>query len=182
MDVTSALEWLQGTGLAVQILDSLFLVPLFEAAHVIGLALVVGTIVFVDLRLLGVASADLPFRRLSSDVLKWTWLAFVLTAVTGALMFTTNATVYFHNAWFRAKILLLVLAALNVMVFELTAGRTSRQWDTQPLAPPLGRAIAIVSLAVWVGVIVTGRRIGFTTTRASLTGPAPVETNFEDLL
>jgi hypothetical protein len=50
------------------------------------------------------------------------------------------------------------------------------------LAPPLGRAIAIVSLAVWVGVIVTGRMIGFTTTRASLTGPAPVETNFEDLL
>ena len=47
-----------------------------------------------------------------------------LTAVTGALMFITNAAVYFHNTYFRAKVVLLVLAALNTLVFELTARRT----------------------------------------------------------
>ena len=112
------------TGLAVQIRDSLFAFPLLEAAHVIGLALVFGTIAIVDLRLLGVASTHRSFQRLASDTLKWTWAAFVVTAVTGALMFITNAPVYFHNAYFRAKVALLVLAAINALVFELTARRT----------------------------------------------------------
>jgi hypothetical protein len=181
VDISSILDWLQQTSLAVQVRDSLFLFPLVESAHVIGLALVFGTIAIVDLRLLGVASAHRPFQRLAADTLKWTWGAFALTGLTGVLMFITNATVYFHNAYFRAKVVLLVLAALNVLVFELTAGRTVKQWDTAPAAPPVGRAVATVSLIVWVGVIVTGRMIGFTVTRAAA-APAPVETNFEDLL
>ena len=102
--------------------------------------------------------------------------------MTGVLMFITNAAVYFHNGYFRAKIVLLVLAAINVLVFELTAGRNVQRWDQAPSAPPLGRAVAAVSLVIWIGVIVTGRMIGFTATRASLSEPAPVDTNFEDLL
>jgi hypothetical protein len=182
VDIASMLDWLQRTSLAVQIRDSLFAFPLIESAHVIGLSLVFGTIAIVDLRLLGVASTHRSFQRLASDTLKWTWAAFALTALTGTLMFMTNATVYFHNVYFRAKIVLLVLAAINVIVFEVTDGRTIQRWDKAASAPPLGRAIATVSLVVWVAVIVAGRMIGFTTTRASQAEPAPVETNFEDLL
>jgi hypothetical protein len=182
VDIASMLDWLQRTSLAVQIRDSLFAFPLIESAHVIGLTLVFGTIAIIDLRLLGVASTERSFQRLASDTLKWTWAAFAVTALTGALMFMTNATVYFHNVYFRAKIVLLLLAAINVLVFEVTAGRTIQRWDQAPSAPPLGRAIATVSLVVWVAVIVAGRMIGFTTTRASQAEPAPVETNFEDLL
>lgn len=182
MDVTAVLDWVQRTSLAVQIRDSLFLFPLLESAHVIGLALVVGTIAVVDLRLLGVASTHRSFQRLAADTLKWTWAAFALTALTGGLMFITNAAVYFHNGYFRAKVVLLVLAALNVLVFELTAGRTVEQWDRAPSPPRLARAIATLSLVIWVAVIVAGRMIGFTATRASLTEPTPVDTNFEDLL
>ena len=176
------LDWLQQTSLAITIRDSLFAFPLIESAHVIGLTLVFGTIVIVDLRLLGVASTRRSFHRLASDTLKWTWAAFGLTALTGALMFITNATVYFHNGYFRAKLVLLVLAVINVLAFELTVGRTIQQWDRAPSAPPVARAAAAVSLVIWLGVIVTGRMIGFTTTRASLAEPTPVETNFEDLL
>ena len=176
------LDAVQHTALAVQIRDSLFLFPLLESAHVIGLSLVVGTIAIVDLRLLGVASTHRPFQRLAADTLKWTWVAFALTALTGALMFITNAAVYFHNGYFRAKVALLLLAGLNVLVFELTAGRTAAQWDRAPSPPPLARAVATLSLVIWVAVIVAGRMIGFTATRASLTEPTPVDTNFEDLL
>jgi hypothetical protein len=180
--MAAVLDAVQRTGLAVQIRDSLFLFPLLESAHVIGLALVVGTIAIVDLRLLGVASTHRPFQRLAADTLKWTWVAFALTALTGALMFITNAAVYFHNGYFRAKVALLLLAGLNVLVFELTAGRTAAQWDRAPSPPPLARAVATLSLVIWVAVIVAGRMIGFTATRASLTEPTPVDTNFEDLL
>jgi len=182
VDIGAMLDAVQHTALAVQIRDSLFLFPLLESAHVIGLSLVVGTIAIVDLRLLGVASTHRPFQRLAADTLKWTWVAFALTALTGALMFITNAAVYFHNGYFRAKVALLLLAGLNVLVFELTAGRTAAQWDRAPSPPPLARAVATLSLVIWVAVIVAGRMIGFTATRASLTEPTPVDTNFEDLL
>lgn len=176
------LEWLQQTSLAVHIRDSLFAFPLIESTHVIGLTLVFGTIAIVDLRLLGFASTQRSFQRLASDTLKWTWVAFAVTALTGGLMFITNAAVYFHNPYFRAKIVLLVLAAINVFVFEVTTGRTVQRWDQARSAPPLGRTVAALSLVIWIAVIVSGRMIGFTTTRASLAEPAPVETNFEDLL
>jgi hypothetical protein len=182
VDIASMLEWLQQTSLAVHIRDSLFAFPLIESTHVIGLTLVCGTIAIIDLRLLGVASTNRSFERLAADILKWTWVAFLLTAVTGALMFITNAPVYFHNTYFRVKIALLFLAALNMLVFELTTRRSVQQWDRDPSAPPLGRAVAAVSLVIWICVIITGRMIGFTTTRASLTEPAPVEQNLEDLL
>lgn len=182
MDVAPALEWLRQTALAVEIRDSLFLFPLIESAHVVGLTLVFGTIAIVDLRLLGLASTHRPFHRVSADVFKWTWTAFLLTVITGALMFITNANVYFHNGYFRAKMALLLLAGINVAAFELTAARTVRQWDAEPAAPPLGRAVATVSLIVWLAVIVTGRMIGFTTTRAQTPEPsAPVDVNFDDL-
>ena len=182
MDTASILEWLQGTGFATRIRDSLILFPLLEAVHVIGLALVFGTITIIDLRLLGLASTMRSFQRMASDIMTWTWGAFALTALTGALMFVTNATVYFHNVYFRAKIGLLVLAAINVLVFELTARRTIREWDRATSAPPAGRAVAALSLVIWVAVIFTGRMIGFTATRASLAEPPPANIDFEDLL
>lgn len=176
------LSWLEETALATRIRDSLILFPLIESVHVIGLALVFGTIAIIDLRLLGVASTQRSFNRMASDIMGWTWAAFAVTAVTGALMFITNAPVYFYNGYFRAKMALLALAAINVLVFELTARRTIRQWDRASSAPPVGRTVATVSLVIWLAVIVTGRMIGFTATRASLAEPAPAEIDFEDLL
>ena len=181
MDPTPLLTSLQQSGFAVWIRDSLYVFPLLESVHVIGLAIVFGTIAVIDFRLLGLASAHRPFHRVASDVLPWTLAAFVVTALTGVLMFMTNAVVYFNNGYFRAKVLLLVLAGLNALAFELTARRTLTQWDHSPAAPSPGRIIAVLSLVVWVGVIFAGRMIGFTATRAALDTPAPAEVNFDDL-
>ena len=180
MDVSPLLTWLQESALATGIRDSLLLFPLLESVHVIGLALVFGTIAVIDLRLLGVASTQRSFSRIASDVMKWSWAAFALTALTGGLMFITNAVVYFHNTYFRVKIVLLVLAGINVLVFELTARRTIARWDESPSAPPVARAVAALSLVIWVAVICAGRMIGFTATRAA-TQPPPAEINFDDL-
>ena len=182
MDITAFLDWLQQTSLAVSIRDSLFVFPLLESVHVVGLALVFGTVAIVDLRLLGLASMNRSFQRLAADTLQWTWAAFVLTAITGVLMFITNATAYYQNPYFRAKVALLTLAAVNVLVFELTTGRTVAGWDRAPTPPRRARLAGTLSLVIWVGVIVAGRMIGFTVTRASQTAPAPVDTNFEELL
>jgi hypothetical protein len=110
--------------------------------------------------------------------MKWTWIAFLVTITTGVLMFITNATVYFHNLQFRSKIVLIALAGINMLVFELTTGRSVRRWDTDEAAPPAGKLAAALSLVLWVGIIFLGRWIGFTTTGHA--PPAP-EINLDDL-
>lgn len=182
MDPTPLLDWLQRTAVAVSIRDSLYSFPVLESIHVVGLALVFGTIAILDLRLLGLASTDRPVSRLMADLLKWTWPAFALTAATGGLMFSTNAVVYFHNTFFRAKMVLLVLAAVNMLVFELTARKTMARWDRGPATPSVAKVVATVSLVIWVGVIVAGRVIGFTATRTTVPIQSQPDPNFEDLL
>ena len=176
------LEWLQRTAVAVSIRDSLYTFPVLESIHVVGLALVFGTIAILDLRLLGVASTFRPVSRVMADLLKWTWAAFAVTAVTGGLMFSTNAVVYFHNTFFRAKMILLVLAGLNMLVFERTARKTIDRWDRASTTPSSAKVVATISLVIWIGVIVAGRVIGFTATRATVPAEAAPDVNFEDLL
>src|SRR5262245_65782130 len=130
--------------------------------------MVFGTIAIVDLRLLGVASTRLSFRRMASDILKWTWAAFALTAATGALMFITNAGVYYHNFFFRTKMVMLALAGINVLVFEFTAGQSIYRWEKAPSAPLIGRTTAVISLVIWNSIIYLDRWIGFHITTVTI--------------
>jgi len=181
VDIHTLLGSLEGSGLATRIRDSLFIFPLLESIHVIGLTLVFGTILILDLRLLGVASTGRSVQRIASEILTWTWAAFAVTAGTGVLMFITNAAVYYDNVFFRAKAALLVLAGVNMVAFEFTGRRTMHNWDRARSAPPAARAAAVLSLIIWVAVIVAGRMIGFTTSRAAGVTPPPADVNFEDL-
>src|ERR1700694_2870673 len=142
MDITALLKSLETSGLANRIRDSLWLFPLIESFHVLGLTMVFGTIAIIDLRLLGIASTRRPFTLIASDVLKWTWLAFALTVTTGVLMFITNARVYYHNFYFRSKMALLALSGINMLIFELTAARSVHRWDKDTAAPLTGRTVA----------------------------------------
>jgi hypothetical protein len=178
MDIAGLLASLEASRLATGIRNSLYLFPLIESVHVLGLAMVFGTIVIIDLRLLGLASTRRPFTDIASDVLKWTWLAFAVTTTTGALMFIVNAGSYYHSVYFRTKMALLVLSGVNMLAFEVTAGRSVHTWDRNAAGPAAGRAVAALSLVVWIGVIFLGRWVGFT-----LTAPPapPEEINLEEL-
>lgn len=183
--VVKTWAWLQNleeTGLASSIRHSLYLFPVLESLHVMALSLVFGTVMIVDLRLLGVASVRRPFSRMAAELLRITWVAFALAAVTGALMFVTNARVYADNTSFRIKMVLLALAGLNMAVFHLTVGSTVTSWDKAVTAPRLGKLAAILSLTLWVAVICTGRVVGFTTTGAHARQAAPPALNFDDFL
>jgi len=183
MNITPWLKALEDSGVATTIRNSSYLFPSLEAVHVIGLGLMVGTITVVDLRLLGLASWSRSAERVSDEVLKWTWAAFALVALSGFTMFTTNARVYAHNTAFLIKLVLLVAAGLNMALFHLTAARSMHHWDRKA-APPIGKAAAILSLLLWVAVVFAGRVVGFTTTgqQAKEQAPPPSTTNFDDFL
>lgn len=177
MDIAGLLASLEASRLATLIRQSLLLFPLIESVHVLGLTMVFGTILIIDLRLLGLASLRRPFTAVAADVLKWTWLAFAVAATTGALMFITSPATYYYNGFFRAKMAMLVLAGINTLAFELTARRSVDRWDRNAAAPAAGRIVAAFSLVIWIGVIVLGRMVGFT----SPSTPAGEEINFEEL-
>jgi hypothetical protein len=183
MNVANVLASVEGSNVAGAIRNSLYLFPLIESFHVLGLTMVFGTIAIIDLRLLGIASTRRSFRRIASDVLKWTWAAFGLTVVTGSLMFITNAGVYYHNFYFRTKMALLLLAGVNMFMFEFTAARTVHRWDNDAKAPLAGRTAAALSLLLWITIIFLGRWTGFTTTgRPDLKNEPADDINIENLL
>jgi hypothetical protein len=181
MDIDALLKSVEGWGIASAIRNGLYSFPMLESIHVIGLAIVFGTILIIDLRLLGAASANRPFQRMAPEILKWTWVGFAITLITGALMFTTNATVYYHNTYFRIKMLLLLLAGVNMGIFELTTGKQVEKWGEQQATPFAARTAAKFSLVLWVSIIVFGRLIGFTTSHATAAPPAPETQQLDDL-
>ena len=156
MEIDRIFDWLQATAIAVTIRENDILFPWIECIHVLAIVLVVGTILTVDLRLLGVASRDRPVTVLLREVLPCTWTAFGVAAVSGSLLFSSNATKYAHNTFFQLKMMLLVIAAANMGIFHVIGAHKRGQ------APLSIRAAGAISLVVWVAIIVCGRWIGFT--------------------
>lgn len=151
-------EWLQNTPLALVVGEDWF--PWVESAHVVCLAMVAGTIFTVDARLLGLASRKLRFTYLSAQLLPWTWGAFTGAVITGSLMFIANATSYAGNTPFRIKLVLLLLAGINMLYFQFVTFRTVEKWDAE-MPVPAARAAGFLSILLWSGVIGFGRWIGF---------------------
>jgi hypothetical protein len=142
--------------------DSLWSMPVIEALHVLAIATVFGTVLIVDLRLLGLMGTRRAFTRTANELLKWTWVAFAVAAATGVMMFTANALSYYVNAMFRWKLVLMALAGLNMAVFHVRTLRTVASWDTVVPPPRAARLAGVVSLVIWLVVVALGRGIGFT--------------------
>jgi hypothetical protein len=162
MQLDNALDWLQATAVAKAISQDEILFPWIESVHVLAIVLVVGTITIVDLRLLGVASRDRAVGRLMRDVLPWTWGAFATAAITGTLLFSSNARTYAHNFFFQGKLVLLTLAGLNMAMFHVVGTGDVGRWGAIGQTPLAAKAAGAVSLLIWVAVVAFGRWIGFT--------------------
>jgi hypothetical protein len=160
--VVALLESLERSALAVSIAESKWTFPIIETIHVIALTLMIGTVLIMDLRLLGLASAKQRYTALERDVLPWTWWAFGVAVISGCLMFITQATEYYENEAFRIKLFLLLLAGINMLVFELIIARGAADWDQESSVPWRGKVAALLSIALWISIVFFGRRVGFT--------------------
>jgi hypothetical protein len=166
VDVDGYLHRIEHTSLAAAVRGDSgweWLFPNVETIHVLSLALVFGSIIMVDMRLLGVTSRSSAVSKLSAEVLPYTWVAFACAVITGTLMFMSKAHVYFYNLQFQLKFLLMALAGVNMAIFHFGVYRHVIDWDLR-LPPPMGARIAGgLSILLWAGVIFFGRWIGFTT-------------------
>ena len=162
MNVTAFAEALRNSALSEWMRGSLIALPLIEAVHVMAVATVFGTILIVDLRLMGLTDTNRPFTRVFREILKFTWLGFVVAVPTGILLFLPNAHTYVVNTAFKLKLLALLAAGINMAVFEFTVLKRVSEWDTVVPVPRAARVAGIASLVIWTSVIVFGRWIGFT--------------------
>lgn len=157
------LSAITGTPVGIFMSQNEIAFPVAESIHVIGVALVFGTISIVDLRLLGVLRGGSSVKEITKDLLPWTWIGFALAVLTGLLMFSSNAPSYWANTPFKLKMVALALAGINMVIFELITARSMGRWDNDGIARPNSvRAAGLLSLTFWIGVVVLGRWIGFT--------------------
>lgn len=136
--------------------------PMIETVHVIALITVFGSILIMDLRMLGLASSGTAISKVSRDTVRLTWVAFVLAAITGTLLFISKASSYMINPYFLTKMSLIVLAGLNMAYFHLVTQKTMDQWDSAADIPMAVKVSGALSLTFWLMVIFFGRAIGFT--------------------
>ena len=137
-----------------------WLFPLLESIHVIAAAMVVGSILWVDMRLLGLASTRYAISTLNRELVPWTWGAFTVAAITGFGMFITRAASHVLNPAFQWKIFLLVLAGLNMVYFHYRIYRYIGQWDDAVATPTQLKITGGLSLILWAGVMLAGRWVG----------------------
>lgn len=158
-DLAYAVEY-SGIGTAVR--EGIYLLPLINALHIMSVVLVFGTIFIVDLRMIGIMATNRPFTKVATELLKWTWLGFAIALVTGLLLVAANATTFLVNQEFQIKMVLLLLAGINMIVFEFISIRDVEKWDNDRSPPFKVRLSGFLSLSLWSAVIVFGRWIGYT--------------------
>ncbi len=144
---------LEGSGLAAALRGSTWLYPLVNTAHVLGVALLVGAIAALDLRMLGLW-AELPLAVLSRVLVPVAATGLALAVVAGSLLFAAGASEYAASPLFRAKMALVALGIANALGYRLLRRR-------HPESPTLLRAAGTISLATWLAVLTLGRLIGY---------------------
>ncbi len=152
---------IEGSALGVAMRQSLWLYPIVEIVHLTGIALLVGSIVMLDLRLLGLSNS-LPLRRLASHILPWTAASFLLIVPSGLAMFVAHASDFIASPVFVLKMCLLLTAGANAAVFHAGVFRGAAEWDVNRKPPAAARLSAALSLLLWVSVIACGRLLAYT--------------------
>lgn len=155
-------QQLEGSAFALAIQESDWMFPTLETIHVLALAIVFGSIAMVDLRLMGLFSQLRRVSDIADEALPWTWIAFVCAVLSGSMLFTAKAVAYYGNWPFRIKVALIALAGINMMYFHMTTYRSVAGWN-EGATPARAKAVAGLSLLLWISILTLGRWIGFTT-------------------
>lgn len=149
------------TPFAAAMRNSGWLFDFTETIHSLGIILVAGTIMLVDLRLLGRGLRAEPVSHVVGRIVPWTLWGFGLMLVTGAWLFASEATKLYRSPAFRIKLILLALAGLNALIFHLTIYRSAAEWDEARITPARARLAGWCSLVLWIGIIAAGRSIAY---------------------
>ncbi len=158
--INTVLQWLEDSSWAVAIRQSLWLYPVLEIVHITGIVLLVGPAIMFDLRLLGF-SKNLPVSTLAQHLLGWSRRGLLLIVPSGLLLFITDAATLWYDPMFLLKMLLLVVAGLNALVFHSFTFRSVTAWNEKTIVPVSAKVTACISIIVWLVIIACGRLLAY---------------------
>ncbi len=153
------LVWLEHSAIANAIRTTPWMYPTFETLHYVGLSLLVGGIMLIDLRVLGLARS-LSLKSMIG-LLPFVWVGFIINATTGSLLFIYGATNFGPNKLFQLKMVLMVIAGLNALAFDLAVRRSSFDWVAADKPPAYVKVFATLSFALWLCVVTAGRWMAY---------------------
>lgn len=160
MTATAILQRLHESRLGSSLAESLYMYPLVEGTHLLSLVFSIGLLFVIDLRLIGAVFADIAIDSVLAKLRPWILSGFLFTLVTGFLLTATTGPKLLDNFIFPLKLLLIVAAALNAVLFEVRYGKYASHWVG--LGVPSGAKLAgWVSLISWTLVIILGRLIPY---------------------
>jgi hypothetical protein len=153
--------WLADLPWSVDLHESQYAYSIIESMHVWGLCLFFGMTVMFDLRLLGWTMRSVPVSEVIRRLLPWTMAGFALMVVSGTLLFFAIPLRSYQNIFFRGKMLLLLLAGLNVWIFHSRVFPSVTAWDVEGVPPRAARVAGAFSLVLWIGIVISGRMIAY---------------------
>jgi hypothetical protein len=155
MSLLPFFQWCENSGLIVAMRSSVWLFPVIESLHLMGLALIGGAVLMVDLRLLGFGLRRQPVAQVAQDAQRWLLVGLLVMLPTGLLLFMASAVKCYYLPAFWVKMTSLFLA----LVFTFAVRR--RVIMATRMSPVRTRLVAVVSLSLWSSVAIAGRLVGF---------------------
>jgi hypothetical protein len=165
MDLLSFCHWLQSTAWATWVRESFNVFPALYVVHIFGFILLVASTSILDMRMLGWGMRKRSVSNLAALTLPWAKVGFAVNFITGVILFAAHATDMYTNTAFRVKMLMVLGAGLNILLFQITTNRSVEEWGQSGVTPSSAKVTAAVSLFLWFGIVAMSRVIGFTGTQ-----------------
>ena len=157
MSLLEFCQWLQYSPPLVAMRSSPWLFPVIATIHLMGLSVIGGAVLLVDLRLLGLGLRRQPVAQLAQDAERWLFRGLLVMVLTGIPLFMCFATKYYYLTFFWVK----MAALLAVVVFTVSVRRRVALAVETRMNPAWGKVVALTSLTLWTTVALGGRYIGF---------------------
>lgn len=154
-------DWLSQTPISMTFQSVGWIIPMVQSVHILAIAIVMSSVIMVDLRLMGLMGHTQSITGLARRFLPWVWWSLLVLLITGAVLITAEPRRDLLNPVFQAKMALLVVAMAVTALFQRTVARNMEIWDLSPEKRTGAWVTAVVSLLVWTAIIGCGRWIAY---------------------
>ncbi len=161
MSLLEICRFIYDTPSSTALRESLYVFPIVEGIHVLALSMSVGLVMWFDLRLAGMILRHQRVSTVFGLIRPWMLGGFGIMFITGGMLFWAHAVRCYESPFFRAKLVLLFMAGINVAVYHLTIDRRQSEWDKSPIPPLQARIAGVMSLILWAAVIMVGRTMAY---------------------
>jgi uncharacterized membrane protein SirB2 len=160
-EVAKFSDWLSMTPVSLVLQTVEWIIPAVQSVHILAIAIVMSSVIILDLRLMGLMGHSQSISGLTRRFLPWVWCSLVVLLLTGIVLITAEPRRDLLNGVFQTKMALLIVAIAVTAVFQETVRRNMEFWDLSPERRAAAWATAVVSLLVWSAIVGCGRWIAY---------------------